>query len=153
MDLITACDVRLCSRDAFFCVKEVDIGLAADIGTLQRLPRVVGSASLVREWCLSARRVDADEALRAGLVSRVLVDRDALMAEAVQLAKLIASKSPVAVVGTKALLLHSRDTPSVDAGLRFNAVWSGAMLQTDDIAAAVAAGMSRPPALAQFSRL
>merc|ERR1719427_1983651 len=71
VDLITACDIRLCTQDAWFQVKEVDIGLAADVGTLQRLPKVIGSRSLVNELCLTARRMGAEEAVRCGLVSSV----------------------------------------------------------------------------------
>ncbi|XP_024300531.1 delta(3,5)-Delta(2,4)-dienoyl-CoA isomerase, mitochondrial-like isoform X1 [Oncorhynchus tshawytscha] len=71
VDLITACDIRLCTQDAWFQVKEVDIGLAADVGTLQRLPKVIGSRSLVNELALTARKMYADEAKESGLVSRV----------------------------------------------------------------------------------
>ena len=81
VDLITACDIRLCSEDAWFCVKEVDVGLAADVGTLQRLPKCIGSQSLVRELCYTGRRMRADEALRCGLVSHVLPAREAAQRE------------------------------------------------------------------------
>lgn len=75
LDLITACDMRYCTRAAYFSVKEVDLGLAADLGTLQRLGKVVGSQTAVRDWCFTGRRIDADEALRVGLVSKVFATR------------------------------------------------------------------------------
>jgi enoyl-CoA hydratase/carnithine racemase len=75
---ITAADIRYCSQDATFSVKEVDLALAADVGTLQRLPKVVGNQSVVRDWCLTGRRFDANEARETGLVSKVFETREAL---------------------------------------------------------------------------
>ncbi|XP_016403502.1 delta(3,5)-Delta(2,4)-dienoyl-CoA isomerase, mitochondrial-like, partial [Sinocyclocheilus rhinocerous] len=109
VDLITACDIRLCTQDAWFQVKEVDIGLAADDGTLQRLPSVIGSRSLVNELAFSARKMYADEAKSCGLVSRVFPDKETMMAGALEMAGDIARKSPVAVQGTKINLIYSRD--------------------------------------------
>ncbi|RUS21511.1 LOW QUALITY PROTEIN: ClpP/crotonase-like domain-containing protein [Endogone sp. FLAS-F59071] len=160
VDLITACDIRLATKDAYFSVKVgsvilMDVGLAADVGTLQRLPKVMGNHSVVREICLTGRKyasfmvsrftnccsriiVEADslpaaEALQHGLVSKVLETKEEALAEALKLAKDIASKSPVAVVGTKHLLNYSRDH-SVAEGLAYTAVWNAAMLNTDDVA-------------------
>ncbi len=132
VDLITACDIRVCSEDAWFSVKEVDVGLAADVGTLQRLPKVMGNQSLVRELALTARRMAAAEALTHGLVSHVLPTKDAAIAKAQEIAKAIAERSPVAVIGTKMVLNHSRDA-SVTDGLNFVSVWNASMLQTNDI--------------------
>lgn len=73
VDLITAADIRYCTDDAWFQVKEIDIGMAADVGTLQRLPKVIGNQSLVRELCLTGRKFDSKEAHAAGLVSRVCI--------------------------------------------------------------------------------
>lgn len=109
IDLSTAADVRLCARDAKFAVKEVDIGLAADIGTLSRLPKVVGHYGWVKEVSLTARVFGADEALRVGFVNAVYDDKDKTVQAAIDLAGVIASKSPVAVQGTKELLNWSRD--------------------------------------------
>merc|ERR1719490_626024 len=75
VDMITAMDVRLCTKDAWFCVKEVDMGLAADVGTLQRLPKVIGSQSLVRDLCFTCRKLGAEEAERCGFVSGVFEDK------------------------------------------------------------------------------
>ena len=90
-------------------VKEVDIGLAADIGTLSRLPKAVGSFSWVKDVCLSARTFDAAEALRVGFVSQVLESKAAALETGLKMASFVASKSPVAVQGTKELLNHARD--------------------------------------------
>ncbi|PWA25552.1 hypothetical protein CCH79_00019649 [Gambusia affinis] len=132
VDLITACDIRLCTQDAWFQVKEVDIGLAADVGTLQRLPKVIGSRSLVNELALTARKMYADEAKSSGLVSRVFPDQDAMMAGALQMAAEMAARSPVAVQGTKINLIYSRDH-GVAEGLDYMAAWNMSMLQTQDV--------------------
>lgn len=142
IDLSTACDVRLCSRDVKFAVKEVDIGLAADIGTLSRLPKVVGNFGWVKEVALTARVFGAEEALRVGFVNAVHEDRQATLAAALELATLMASKSPVAVQGTKEILNYSRDH-SVQDGLRYTGVWNSAALQTKDVSAALLSGIQK----------
>ncbi|XP_007953732.1 delta(3,5)-Delta(2,4)-dienoyl-CoA isomerase, mitochondrial [Orycteropus afer afer] len=142
VDLITACDIRYCAQDAFFQVKEVDIGIAADVGTLQRLPRVIGSQSLVNELVFTARKMMADEALSSGLVSRVFPDKEALLDAAFELAAEISSKSPVAVQGTKINLLYSRDH-SVPESLNFMSSWNMSMLQTEDIMKSIQAVMEK----------
>ncbi|KAF3390564.1 hypothetical protein F1880_009414 [Penicillium rolfsii] len=142
IDLSTAADIRLCSKDVRFAVKEVDIGLAADIGTLSRLPKVVGNFSWVKEVALSARIFGAEEALRVGFVSSVHENRAATVAAALKLATLIASKSPVAVQGTKEILNWSRDH-SVQDGLRYTGVWNSAALQTGDVSAALMSGLQK----------
>lgn len=111
IDLCTAADIRVCAKDTAFSVKEVDIGLAADIGTLSRLPKVVGNFGWVKEVALTARVFGAEEALRVGLVNAVYDTKEQTVAKAVELAGLIAMKSPVAVQGTKELLNFSRDRP------------------------------------------
>uniref|UniRef100_A0A4W2HNB2 Heteroous nuclear ribonucleoprotein L n=1 Tax=Bos indicus x Bos taurus TaxID=30522 RepID=A0A4W2HNB2_BOBOX len=109
VDLITACDIRYSTRDSFFQVKEVDVGLAADVGTLQRLPKVIGNQSLVNELAYTARKMMADEALESGLVSRLFPDKESMLDAAFTLAAEISSKSPVAVQSTKINLIYSRD--------------------------------------------
>uniref|UniRef100_A0A667X9Y9 Delta(3,5)-Delta(2,4)-dienoyl-CoA isomerase, mitochondrial n=1 Tax=Myripristis murdjan TaxID=586833 RepID=A0A667X9Y9_9TELE len=153
VDLITACDIRLCTQDAWFQVKEVDIGLAADVGTLQRLPKVIGSRSLVNELALTARRMYADEAKSSGLVSRVFADKEAMMAGALEMAGEIAGRSPVAVQGTKVNLIYSRDH-SVAEGLDYMATWNMAMLQTQDVMKSAQASMEKKsPKTVAFSKL
>ncbi|XP_044209510.1 delta(3,5)-Delta(2,4)-dienoyl-CoA isomerase, mitochondrial isoform X1 [Thunnus albacares] len=153
VDLITACDIRLCTQDAWFQVKEVDIGLAADVGTLQRLPKVIGSRSLVNELALTARKMYADEAKSSGLVSRVFADKEALMAGALEMAEEIAGRSPVAVQGTKINLIYSRDH-SVTEGLDYMATWNMSMLQTQDVMKSAQASMEKKsPKTITFSKL
>ncbi|KAI9317942.1 ClpP/crotonase-like domain-containing protein [Dichotomocladium elegans] len=144
VDLITASDIRYASKDAVFCVKEVDVGLAADVGTLQRLPKVIGNQSLVRELCLTSRNMYADEALQCGLVNRVEDTKEKALEEAFKVARNIASKSPVAVVGTKHLLNYSRDRTTAD-GLAYTLTWNSSMLNTDDIPISVKAFMTKKP--------
>ena len=109
VDIAVCADVRVCAADAVFAVKEVDIGLAADVGTLSRLPKVVGNAGWVKDVCLSARLFKAAEAEKVGFVARVYPGKAELVKAAVEWATLVASKSPVAVQGTKELLNWSRD--------------------------------------------
>jgi delta(3,5)-delta(2,4)-dienoyl-CoA isomerase len=133
VDLLTATDIRIATSSFSLSVKEVDLGLAADVGTLQRLGRLVGNASAVHDWALTARTVSAEEAARVGLVSGPLsAGREEGWRRAVQLAQLIAAKSPVAVLGTKRFLLQARDH-SVQDGLEAVALWNMTMLQSEDV--------------------
>ncbi|KAL2867326.1 enoyl-CoA hydratase/isomerase family protein [Aspergillus lucknowensis] len=142
IDLSSAADVRLAAKDAKFAVKEVDIGLAADIGTLSRLPKIVGNFGWVKDVSLTARIFGAEEALRVGLVSQVFDSKGDALKGAIELASLIASKSPVAVQGTKEILNWSRDH-TVQDGLRYTAVWNSAALQTKDVQAALLSGIQK----------
>lgn len=153
MNLITACDIRYCSQDAWFQVKEVDVGLAADVGALQRLPSVIGSRSLVNELAFTARKMMSDEALSSGLVSRVFSDKSSLLLASLDLASEIASRSPVAVQGTKINLIYSRDH-SVPEGLDYMANWNMSMLQTQDIMKSAQAVLEKKsPKDVTFSKL
>lgn len=142
IDLASATDIRLCARDTQFSVKEVDIGLAADVGTLSRLPKVVGNYGWVKEVCLSARVFGAEEASRVGFVNEVCESKEEMVRKGLELAGGIAAKSPVAVQGTKELLDYSRDH-GVQDGLRYTAAWNGGMLQTGDVAAALTSGLEK----------
>ena len=139
VDMVCAADVRLASIDATFCVKEVQIGMAADVGTLQRFPRLIGNDSLVRELCLTGRNWPAEEAARAGFLSSVHLDGAATLAAAQAMAARIAALSPLAVQGTKVCLNYSRDH-SVADGLAHAALWNAAMLQGGDVGLAVGSG-------------
>lgn len=141
IDLVSACDMRYCASDAQFSIKEVDMGMAADVGTLQRLPRIIGDGML-RELAYTGRMVDAQEALRIGLVNRVYDDHAALLDGVFAIAGEIAAKSPVAVAGTKHMLSYMRDH-RIDDGLDYIATWNAAMLQSEDLRVAVAAHMSK----------
>lgn len=143
VDLSSACDIRLCAPDTKFCVKEVDIGLAADVGTLSRIPKVVGLTSWCKEVCLTARPFSPEEALHNNFVSRVVPGgKKELLEAGVELAKLIASKSPVAVQGTKNILdaAHGR---TVEDNLNYTAVWNAAMLQSSDVERAMLSGLKK----------
>jgi delta(3,5)-delta(2,4)-dienoyl-CoA isomerase len=141
VDLIAAADVRVASSDATFSIAEAEVGLAADVGTLQRLPRLVGNGSLMRELVFTARKLTAEEAhARFGLLSSVHPDREAALAHARALAARIASLSPVAVQASKLSLTFSRDH-SVASGLEHVAALNQGLLQTGDIAAAAMASM------------
>ena len=142
IDMTSACDIRLCSKDAKFTIKEVDIGICADLGTIQRFQKVVGNDSWVRELAYTARYFDADEAQRYGYVSTVYDDKSKLMDGALKLAQDIAKKSPLAINITKQSLIYSRDH-TVAEGLAHIALLNGVMLQTDDTKLAVAANFSK----------
>ena len=141
LDLVTAADMRFASKDAFFCIQEVNIGMAADIGTLQRLPRVIPEGK-VRELAYTGRRMPADEALEAGLVNKVYESHEEMISGLKEMAAVIASKSPLAVYGTKAILNFSRDH-TIAEGLEYNALWSGAMLPQEDMAEAMMSNMEK----------
>jgi delta(3,5)-delta(2,4)-dienoyl-CoA isomerase len=143
VDLSTACDIRFCAANAVFCIKETDIGLAADIGTLARLPKVLGGlTSFAKEAALSARPFSADEALKHGFVSRVLSNKDELVAEGLKVAQLVASKSPVAVQGTKNIL-DAAWGRTVEDNLNYTAIWNAGMLQSTDTERAMTSGLQR----------
>jgi enoyl-CoA hydratase/carnithine racemase len=144
VDLVTACDIRLCSADAFFQVAEVDVAITADLGTLQRLTHLVPEG-IVRELTYTGRKMGAEEALRLGLVNRVEPDRDSLMAAAAEIARTIAAKSPLAVAGAKLSLNYSRGRP-VEEGLRHVALWNAGTLISADLTAAIAARAGRSTA-------
>ena len=129
VDMVTACCVRYASADSFFCIQEINIGMVADVGTLQRLPKLL-PMSVVKELAYSGRRLSADKALRWGLVSEVFDTHEATLAAALSLAQDIASKPPVAVWGTKQVIHYARDHAVADSlqqmGWIQGAIWSNA---------------------------
>ncbi len=141
IDLITACDIRYATLDARFCVKEIDLAIVADVGTLQRLPRIVGEG-VARELVLTAREVRGEEARELKLVNRVFATEEEMMAAASEVAKAIADKSPLAVRGTKEMLNYSRDH-SVAAGLDYVAAKNASLLFAPDVTEAAAAFMQK----------
>jgi delta(3,5)-delta(2,4)-dienoyl-CoA isomerase len=151
VDIAAACDIRLAASSTRFSIKaspfhllsqlfgimlitrtqEVDVGLAADIGSLARLPKITGNESLLRELAFTARDFSAAEALQLGLVSKVIEgNREEVQKSALALAASIAAKSPIAVVGTKHVLLHARDH-AVQENLNYTQTWNQAMVQSD----------------------
>lgn len=116
VDLVCAADMRYCTRDAFFCVQEINIGMAADLGTLQRLPKLIPEGA-ARELAYTGRRLPADRALSLGLVNEVFEDADAMLAGVMRIAREIAAKPPVAIWASKQAIDYARDH-SVADGLR-----------------------------------
>lgn len=141
IDLIAACDMRYAAEDAQFAIKEIDMGMAADVGTLQRLPRIIGDGML-RELAYTGRMVGADEARSIGLVNRVYSDHASLLEGVMAIAQDIASKSPIAIGGTKQMISYMRDH-RVDDGLEYVATWNAAMLQSSDLRLAMTAHMTK----------
>lgn len=137
VDLICACDIRVCSADAFFQIAEIEVGITADLGTLQRLPHLI-PGGVVRELALTGRRMEAAEALRWGLVTQVLPTREAAIDAARAVAATIAAKSPIAAAGTKRSLNMSRGR-SLEEGLRDVGMWNAATLANADLAEAMRA--------------
>ncbi|MEY2468214.1 MAG: enoyl-CoA hydratase [Actinomycetota bacterium] len=137
VDLITACDIRLASADAIFSVRETKIAIVADVGTLQRLPRVIAPGH-VAELAYTGKDVDAQYALRIGLVNDVLPDVDALHKSAQAMAAEIAANSPLAVQGTKQVLRASADR-TVAEGLDYVAAWNAGHITSNDLTEAMTA--------------
>jgi enoyl-CoA hydratase len=142
VDLITACDIRLCSSDAIFSVREAKVAIVADVGTLQRLPRIVG-AGHVAELAFTGKDIDASRALSIGLVNSVLgPGPQSVLNAAHELAREIAANSPLAVQGTK-VVLAANDGRTIDEGLEFVANWNTLYLQSNDLREAVTAFVER----------
>ncbi|MEY2952405.1 MAG: hypothetical protein RLZZ401_492 [Pseudomonadota bacterium] len=129
VDMVTACCIRYATADAFFCIQEINIGMVADVGTLQRLPKLVPEA-IVKEYAYTGRRMPAAKALAYGLVNAVFDTPEACTAAALQCAREIAAKPPVAIWGTKQVIHYTRDHSTQDAlqqmGWIQGAIWSNA---------------------------
>jgi enoyl-CoA hydratase len=141
LDLAAACDVRLCTADAFFTVQEIHIGMAADLGVLQRLQRIVPQG-LAREMAYTGLRLDAQRALAGGLVNAVWPDAQTLHHHAHQLALQIAQKNPLAVAGSKQALNHARDHGTAES-LAHMAVLQSAIFDLDDLGQAIEAWQAK----------
>ena len=137
LDLATACDIRVCSADAFFTVQEIAIGMAADLGVLQRLPKIVPQG-IAREMAYTGERLGAERALAVGLVNAVLPNPAALLDHAMALARSIAAKSPLAIAGSKLALNHARDHSTASA-LQQMTLLQSAIFDTEEMAVAIAA--------------
>jgi enoyl-CoA hydratase len=144
LDLATACDIRVCSADAFFTVQEIHIGMMADLGVLQRLMKIVPQG-VAREMAYTGERVNAERALQIGLVNAVLPDAQAALDHAMNLARNIAAKSPVAIAGSKLALNHARDHGTA-ASLQQMTLLQSAIFDTDEMALAIQAWKSKEAA-------
>ena len=145
VDLATACDIRLASADAIFGVRETKIGIVADVGTLQRLPGIVGKGQLA-ELAYTGKDIDAARAEKIGLVNDVYADADAVYAAAMALAEEIAANAPLAVRGTKFILQQGEDL-TTEQSLLLNGLWTMATtLNSNDLGEAMQAFMEKRPA-------
>lgn len=145
IDMISACDLRLAAADTAFGIEEIHIGMAADVGTLQRLPKLV-APGIVKELAYTGRRFSAEEAKAWGLVNSVHADRDATIAAAMTLARDIAEKSPIAIAGIKRAVDYVRDH-AVSDGLEQIASWNAGMLRPEELMTALQAKMARKQAV------
>ena len=132
VDMVTAACLRYASADTFFCIQEINIGMVADVGTLQRLPKLVPMA-VVKELAYTGRRLNADKALQHGLVNEICADQASTLVAAMQAAQEIASKPPIAIWGSKQALHYARDHSTADAlqqmGWLQSGIWSNAHVQ------------------------
>ena len=149
VDMVTACCIRYATQDAFFCIQEINIGMVADVGTLQRLPKLIPLA-VVKELAYTGRRLKADKALAYGLVNEVFESPVAMLAAAMQCAKEIAAKPPVAIWGTKQVIHYARDH-SVDESLKQMGWLQGAIWSNAHVREAIVAAKEKRPA--QFTAL
>ena len=153
VDMVTACCIRYATKDTFFCIQEINIGMVADVGTLQRLPRLMPEA-VVKELAYTGRRLKADKALMYGLVNEIFETNDEMLAAAMQCAKEIASKPPIAIWGTKQAIHYTRDHSVEDSlkqmGWLQGAIWSNAHVR-EAIVAAKEKRTAQFPALAPLT--
>ena len=144
IDLVSACDVRLASRNAWFAIEEINIGMAADVGTLQRLPKLI-APGIAAELALTGRRFSPEESLGWGFVNAIHEDAEAVRHAALEMAATIASKSPLAIAGIKRSMVYVRDH-SVADGLDQIATWNAGMLRPEDLMRAMQARMAKSEA-------
>jgi len=141
IDLITAADIRICTTDAFFLIEEINVGLAADIGTIQRLPKII-PAGIAREWTMLGEKVSADRAKEVGLVSSLHDSHEEMMKNAFEIAEKLASKTPLAMWVTKETLNYSRDH-TVKESLENVALWNAATLHKEDVMSTMMSKMQK----------
>lgn len=141
VDMVTACDMRYATADAWFCIHEINIGMTADVGTLQRLPKLIPEG-IVRELAYTGDRMSAERAKDVGLVNEIYPDHQSLVDGVLDIAVRIASRSPLAVHGSKEMINYTRDHSTADA-LQYMAAWQTGMFQPTDIMESFAAQMEK----------
>uniref|UniRef100_UPI0040480EB9 crotonase/enoyl-CoA hydratase family protein n=2 Tax=Roseivirga sp. TaxID=1964215 RepID=UPI0040480EB9 len=141
VDIAAACDMRYCTDDAYFTIKEIDMGMVADLGTLQRLPKLI-SPGIVAEMAFTARKVSGVEAASIGLTNRSFSNHEKLMMNVNEMASEIASKSPLSIRGIKEVLRYAKDH-SVEDSLHQIATWNAAMILSDDLTEAFKASLEK----------
>jgi enoyl-CoA hydratase len=143
VDMVTACDMRYATEDAFFSVEEINIGMTADVGTFPRLVKLIPEG-IVREMCYTGRRMPAGDAQSAGLVNRVYDDQQTMLTEVLAIAAEIAAKAPLAVHGCKRMINYSRDHTTADS-LDYVGIWNASMFQPEEIMEAITARAQKRP--------
>ena len=143
VDMVTACDMRYATEDAYFTVFEINIGMTADVGTFPRLCKLVPEG-VVRELAYTGRRMPAAEAQAVGLVNRVFADQEAMLAGVFDVAREIAARPPLAVYGCKRMINYARDHSTAD-GLDYIAIWNASFLQPEEMQEAMRANRERRP--------
>ncbi len=131
VDMVTACDMRYATEDAWFCIHEINIGMTADVGTLQRLPKLIPEG-VCRELAYTGDRMPAQRAKEVGLVNEVYADHETMLAGVLDIAQRIASKSPLAIHGTKEMINYTRDHSVADS-MQYMAAWQTGMFQPTDL--------------------
>ena len=144
VDMISAADCRYCTRDAFFTIKETDLGMTADVGTLQRLPHLIPQG-MIRELAFTGRKLLAEEAQAIGLVNQVYDNQEAMLEGVMHIARQIAERSPLAVHGCKEMINYTRDHSVADS-LNYIATWQAGMFRQTDVMKAFAAKAQKVPA-------
>jgi enoyl-CoA hydratase len=143
VDMVTACDLRYATEDAFICIQEINIGMTADVGTFPRLVKLIPEG-IVRELAYTGRRMPASEAKAAGLVNRVYADQQTMLDAVMEIAREIASKPPLAIYGSKRMINYARDHSTAD-GLDYIAIWNASMLQPAEMQEAMLANAQKRP--------
>ena len=143
LDMVTACDMRYCTQDAFFTIFEINIGMTADVGTFPRLVQQMPEG-LVRELAYTGRRMAADEAMSTGLVNRVFASHEDMLTGVMDIAKEIASKAPLAVYGCKRMINYSKDHTTADT-LDYIAIWNASFLQSPEMQEAMISNAEKRP--------
>lgn len=143
MDMVTACDMRYASKDAYFTIMETKIGMTADVGTFPRILNHMPEG-MVRELSYTGRKMSAEEALKVGLINQVFEDQETMLNAVMEIAKEIAANAPLAVYGCKHIINYSRDHNTADA-LDYIGIWNASMLQQEQMAEAMAANMQKRP--------
>ena len=143
VDMVTAADCRYATEDAWFCIQEINIGMTADVGTLQRLPKLIPDG-VVRELAYTGDRMSAQRAKEVGLVNEVYPDHETMVNDVLNIAGRIAAKSPLAIYGTKQSVLYARDHTVADS-LNQISLWQTGMFQPDDMMESFAAQQEKRP--------
>jgi len=143
VDFVTACDMRYATKDAFFTIFEINIGMTADIGTFPRIVKLLPEG-IVRELAYTGRRMPADEAKSLGFVNQVFENQEMMIAEVMKIAGEIAGKAPLALYGCKRMINYSRDHSTAE-GLDYIGIWNASMLQPEEMLEAITAKAEKRP--------